>query len=124
MNKVKEGGSKLYEIVLEYAATPFVETPGHLVFRRFTVAWVFSDRRSFPPIRLDGSVPLDGSALLGAAPSSMFAFPCLRMSSGMKKNKQCVSRAALTVDTMYILDGSVLLDGSRKLNAGITKEDL
>lgn len=43
---------------------------------------------------------------------------------GMEQNRQSLSRAALTVDSMWRLDGSVPLDGSRKLNADITKEDL
>lgn len=181
VNKVKEGSSKLYGIVLEYATTPFVETPGHLIFHRFAFAEAFSNRRSFPSLRLDGSVPLDGSALLNAAPASLFGFPrfcvsgetpgvrdkmertgiwcgftpfseaekaempefrarvptagnqrgpaalstpLLRVNGSMEQNKQSISRAVLTVDTMHILDGSVRLDGSRKLNADIRQEDL
>lgn len=168
-------------LTVEIKIPPFVNEPDGFMLRRFVLAWSFSNRRSFPPIRLDGSVPLDGSVLLNAAASSMFAFPrftvsgetpgvrnkmgrtgiwcgftpfseaekvempefrarfptpgnargptafstpCLRVSGGMGKNKQSVSRAALTVDTMYTLDGSVLLDGSRKLNADIAKEEL
>ena len=39
------------------------------------------------------------------------------------KNKEKLA-AKVTLDTWYELDGAVLLDGSRKLNAQITEEDI
>lgn len=181
VNYYKSLRSHLDGFIWNFTGEPFPETPGRLIFRRFAIAWAFSNLRSFPPLRLDGSVPLDGSALLNAAPASLFGFPrfrvsgetpgvrdkmertgiwcgftpfseaekaempefrarvptagnqrgpaalstpLLRMIGGMEKNKQIISRAALIVDTMYTLDGAVLLDGSRELNAEIRQEDL
>lgn len=124
VNYYKSLRSHLDGFIWNFTGEPFIETPGNMIFRRFVVAGVFSNIRSFPPHRLDGSWLLDGSVRLNAAPSSMFAFPRLRVSGIMAVNEQSVSRAALTMDSMYTLDGSWLLDGSRKLNADITKEEL
>lgn len=124
VNYYKSLRSHLDGFIWNFTGEPFIETPGNMIFRRFVMAGVFSNIRSFLPHRLDGSWLLDGSVRLNAAPSSMFAFPRLRVSGVMAVNEQSVSRAALTMDSMYTLDGSWLLDGSRKLNADITKEEL
>lgn len=179
VNYYKSMRSHMDGFIWDFTDKPFIERTGHLFFHCFTMGWAFSNRRSFPPLRLDGSVPLDGSAMLDAVPRSMFAFPrftvggtmpgvrdeverigiryglapfaeggrvdmpefrarlptpgnrqgpaafsALRVSGGLKKNRESVSRAALTVDTMYTLDGAVLLDGARKLNAEIRQEEL
>lgn len=52
------------------------------------------------------------------------SFPRLKLSSTMEKNRQSLSRATITTDSMWRLDGSVLLDGSRRLNAEIRQEDI
>lgn len=116
--------SHLDGFIWDFTKEPFVNDLDDFALRRFIQSAVFDDRRSFPGILLDGSVLLDGSWRLNSAPYSMFGFPRLRVSTSMAKNKQSLSRAKLTLDNMWCLDGSVLLDGSRKLNADITQEDL
>lgn len=108
---------------VEYPTEPFVNEPDAFTLHRFILVIAFSDRRTFVSFRLDGSVLLDGSALLDAVPQSMFAFPRVKLGARMARNRQRLA-AALTTDSLWTLDGSVPLDGSRKLNAGIVKEEL
>lgn len=163
---------------VEYLLEPFVNAPDEFTLRRFVQSAAFDDRRSFPPILLDGSRRLDGSWLLDAAQKSMFGFPRFtisismaglrdtlehsgivygsalpeaagqmalpafrvrtrtaenrtvfsfpraKLSSTMEKNRQSLGRATITTDSMWRLDGSVPLDGSRRLNAEIRQEDI
>lgn len=100
------------------------ETPGVRDKMERTGIWCgftpFSEAEKAEMPEFRARVPTAGNQRGPAALST----PLLRMIGGMEKNKQIISRAALIVDTMYTLDGAVLLDGSRELNADITQEVL
>ena len=107
-----------------FSLEPFINDPDKFTLARFIQSVAFSHRRNFASLWLDGTVPLDGSALLNSVPTSMFAFPRLHVGAALPANHESISRAALVVGDLYTLDGSVLLDGSRNLDSHIKQEDL
>lgn len=73
-------------------------------------------------IYLNGSRKLDGSWQLAALTSKGLYLRNFQVAAKMKN--EIHNSATLISDTMWRLDGSMLLDGSRKLNAGTIKEDI
>ena len=105
--------------IWNFTGEPFAETPGHLVFRRFAIALVFSNRRG--GVRLNGSVPLDGSILLDQGNGGV---RLKRFGAGSAFSHPQSLNGMVTMDNWYTLDGGFSLDGSKNLNAYIKKEDL
>lgn len=106
VSMVKRLSSWLDEIVLEFDFSPFVETTGHLIFRRFAMAWTFQsphDRMAlgisrlqiapyrFPhfsdTVRFDGSTDFDGGITFDQTYGAL-GFPSFRMNSKFRKPKE------------------------------------
>ncbi|MEG1564769.1 MAG: putative phage tail protein [Bacteroides sp.] len=84
-----------------------------------TFSTSFSNAAGGEVILLDGRRAFDGTWLFNQSFSGL-AFPCLTIRASCSTAERLT--AAMTFDSMYHLDGSVLFDGSRKFNAQITKE--
>lgn len=109
-----------FELCLKRSAV-FENGPGAFVFHRIAVTGEFSSTRGGRVIVLDGSDRLDGTWQLDQTFSGA-AFPHFSITADIPHTERL--EGAVTVDTWYEMDGSVLLDGSRKLNARIEKEDI
>lgn len=98
---------------------PFTNRRGEYRLNTVTFRTSFSNTPGGEIIPLDGRRLLDGTWILNQTFSGI-TFPrfSVRLSC---KTKESLS-GAVTIDSMYTMDGSVRLNGSRKLNAQITKE--
>ena len=99
----------------------FENNPGAFVFSEFQARYAFSNARGGSLVFLDGSKQLDGTWQLNQTFYGV-TFPLFTVTSAFENAEKLTAK--MTLDTWYELDGTVLLDGSRKLNAQITEEEL
>jgi hypothetical protein len=99
----------------------FENNPGAFIFSEFQARYAFSNARGGNLVFLDGSKQLDGSWKLNQTFYGV-TFPLFTVASAFENEERLTAR--MTLDTWYELDGTVRLDGSRKLNAQITEEEI
>lgn len=109
-----------FELTIEHSVI-FENDPSAFVFQEFQARYAFSNARGGSLIFLDGSKQLDGTWQLDQTFYGV-TFPLFEMASAFKNEEKLTAK--MTLDTWYELDGAVLLNGSRKLNAQITEEDI
>lgn len=97
-------------------------TPGSLLFHRLRLALRVRSY-GWDVIRLDGEKNLDGSWTLNQRFRGM-AWEQVRFFVPVRERAACRLPGTLTRDTMWRLDGEYRLDGRKKLNAAITKEEI
>lgn len=108
-----------FDIILELTSRPFVETPGYLIFRRFTMAWAVSNRRS--GYHFDGSAHFGNDILFNQADEgvSLRSYGA-RISA---KHAECLN-GIITMDNWRTFDSEIRFDGARSFNAYIKEEEL
>lgn len=92
-----------------------------IAFRRFGVSASFWNGYGSASIRLNGQRRLDGSWKLDQAVPGL-AFRQFT-AAGTLKNTAAFS-GTIVIHVPFYLDGGACLDGSQKLNGGVTKEEL
>ena len=99
VNYYKSLRSHLDGFIWNFTGEPFVETPGHLVFRRFVTAWAFSHLRGF---RFNGGTDFDGGVLFDQGGDGI-KFPRFRTAP----------------IRFFHLSGAVRFDGETDFNGGV-----
>lgn len=90
-------------------------------FSELQSRYSFSNARDGSMVFLDGAKQLDGTWQINQTFYGT-TFPLFNVAFAFEHEEKLT--AGMTLDTWYELDGTTLLDGSRKLNAQITEEEI